>query len=187
MRLVLAALVACATAGFTSLGQAQPSPTIAPDAEAAISEPATPAPAPYAVVGPQAEAPAPEAEETEQPQRSADWKLQARLYHGGGGGAGALDSLGCNVVPLRTVAIDPRIVPKRTILYIAETDGIALPGGGTHDGLWYASDTGGGIKGSKIDLFTGHGKGSMKPAMPFNLKKLTVSKAGTFKGCPPKA
>ena len=113
------------------------------------------------------------------------WRLQARLYHAGGGGATGLDSLGCTPVPLRTVAIDPRVVPKRTKLFIKETVGLKLPGGGVHDGIWYATDTGGGIKGSKIDLFTGHGRGSMKPAMPYNLKTLTISKAGTFKGCPP--
>jgi 3D (Asp-Asp-Asp) domain-containing protein len=111
--------------------------------------------------------------------------LQARLYHAGGGGATGKDSLGCTPVPLRTVAIDPRVVPKRTKLFIKETVGIKLPSGGVHDGIWYATDTGGGIKGSKIDLFTGHGKGSMKPAMPYNLKTLTISKVGAFKGCPP--
>lgn len=113
------------------------------------------------------------------------WRLQARLYHAGGGGATGRDSLGCTVVPLRTVAIDPRVVPKRTKLFIKETVGMKLPGGGRHDGIWYASDTGGGIKGSKIDLFTGQGRGSMSPAMPHNLKTLTVSRAGTFRGCPP--
>ena len=113
------------------------------------------------------------------------WRLQARLYHHGGGGATGRDSLGCAAVPLRTVAIDPRVVPKRTKLYIKETVGMRLPGGGVHDGIWYASDTGGGIKGTKIDLYTGYGRGSMRPAMPHNLKRLTVSKAGTFKGCPP--
>lgn len=115
----------------------------------------------------------------------AGWRLQARLYHGGGGGAGPRDSLGCRVVALRTVAIDPRVVPKRSILFIKETVGIPLPGGGRHDGLWYASDTGGAIKGSKIDLFTGHGRGSMSPAMKLNLRTLSVAKAGAFKGCPP--
>ncbi len=113
------------------------------------------------------------------------WRLQARLYHAGGGGASGRDSLGCTPVPLRTVAIDPRIVPKRSKLFIKETVGMRLPGGGVHDGVWYASDTGGGIKGSKIDLFTGTGRGSMKPAMPHNLKRLTVTRAGSFKGCPP--
>lgn len=113
------------------------------------------------------------------------WRLQARLYHAGGGGATGRDSLGCQPVPLRTVATDPRVVPKRTKLFIKETVGMKLPGGGRHDGIWYASDTGGGIKGSKIDLYTGNGRGSMAPAMPHNLRTLTVSSAGKFTGCPP--
>lgn len=113
------------------------------------------------------------------------WRLQARLYHAGGGGATGRDSLGCRPVPLRTVAIDPTVVPRRTKLFIKETVGMRLPGGGRHDGVWYASDTGGGIKGSKIDLFTGHGRSSMSPAMPHNLKRLTVSRVGRFTGCPP--
>ncbi|MBS0295892.1 MAG: hypothetical protein JSR45_06230 [Proteobacteria bacterium] len=113
------------------------------------------------------------------------WLLKATLYHGRGGGAGSRDSLGCKPVAMRTVAVDPTLIPKRTILFIAETVGLPLPGGGRHDGYWYASDTGGSIKGSRIDLFTGAGSGSMKPAMPLNLKKVTIAKAGKFDGCPP--
>jgi 3D (Asp-Asp-Asp) domain-containing protein len=113
------------------------------------------------------------------------WLLKATLYHGRGGGAGARDSLGCRPIAMRTVAVDPTLIPRRTILFIAETVGLPLPGGGKHDGYWYASDTGGSIKGSRIDLFTGGGAGSMKPAMTLNLKKITIAKAGKFDGCPP--
>ncbi len=118
---------------------------------------------------------------------SVDWTLVARMYHIGNRGVGARDSLGCKVVPLRTVAIDPSLVPKRTILFIPQTVGLPVPGGGTHDGYWYASDTGGGIKGAMIDLFTGHGARSMAPLMKqgLNLAKLTTSKVGEFTGCPP--
>ena len=116
-----------------------------------------------------------------------DWRLSARLYHAGGGGATGLDSLGCRPVPLRTVAIDPRVVPRRTRLFIRETVGLRLPDGGAHDGFWYASDTGGAIKGNKIDLYTGHGRGSMAPVMPLNMSTLTVVDAGEFEGCPPDA
>ncbi len=118
---------------------------------------------------------------------SVDWTLVARMYHIGNRGVGARDSLGCKVVPLRTVAIDPRLVPKRTILFIPQTVGLPVPGGGTHDGYWYASDTGGGIKGAMIDLFTGHGARSMTPLMKqgLNLARLTTSKVGEFTGCPP--
>ena len=115
-----------------------------------------------------------------------NWKLlKATLYHSGAKGVGGRDSLGCRPVPLRTVAVDPTLIPRRTILFIAETVGMPLPGGRTHDGYWYASDTGGAIKGARIDLFTGRGHASMGSAQAFNLKKLSISPAGHFVGCPP--
>jgi hypothetical protein len=60
-----------------------------------------------------------------------------------------------------------------------------LPGGGVHDGYWYASDTGTGIVGQRIDLFSGPNEASMGPLWPYNLKVLTVEKVGEFTGCPP--
>jgi 3D (Asp-Asp-Asp) domain-containing protein len=114
-----------------------------------------------------------------------EFRLKASLYHAGAKGVGSLDSLGCKVVAMRTAAIDRNLIPRRTRLFIKETVGLPMPDGSLHDGFWYASDTGGAIKGEKIDLFTGHGSGSMKPMMPLNLAKLTVAKAGEFKGCPP--
>ena len=116
-----------------------------------------------------------------------DWRLKATLYHAGAAGVGALDSLGCKPVPMRTVAVDRKLIPRRTVLFIKETVGLPMPDGGKHDGYWYASDVGGAIKGERIDLYTGNGKSSMKPLMPFNLSKLSVSKVGQFKGCPPKS
>jgi 3D (Asp-Asp-Asp) domain-containing protein len=114
----------------------------------------------------------------------ADWNMRVTLYHNGKGGVGNRDSLGCSVVPMRTAAIDPRVAPKRSILYIPETVGLIMPDGSAHDGYWYASDTGGGIKGSEVDLFTGSGRGSMKPLMKINTRTVAVMKAGTFTGCP---
>jgi 3D (Asp-Asp-Asp) domain-containing protein len=114
-----------------------------------------------------------------------DFRMKATLYHAGAKGVGALDSLGCRVVAMRTVAIDSKLIPRRTKLFIKETVGLPMPDGSKHDGFWYASDTGGAIKGEKIDLFTGHGSSSMKPLMALNLAKLSVSKVGEFKGCPP--
>ena len=114
-----------------------------------------------------------------------EFRLKASLYHAGAKGVGALDSLGCRVEAMRTVAIDSKLIPRRTKLFIKETVGLPMPDGSRHDGVWYASDVGGAIKGEKIDLFTGHGSSSMKPLMPLNLAKLTVSKVGEFKGCPP--
>lgn len=125
------------------------------------------------------------AEQTEHMAADADWRLSARLYHAGGGGATGNDSLGCRPIAMRTVATDPRVVPRRTRLFIKETVGLRLADGTIHDGYWYASDTGGAIKGSKIDLYTGHGRGSMRQASTLNMSTLTVVEAGRFDGCPP--
>ena len=115
----------------------------------------------------------------------ADWTARVNLYHAGGGGATGNDSLGCRPIPMRTRAVDPRYIPRRTRLSIPETVGMRRPDGTVHDGYWYASDTGGAIKGQKIDLYTGHGRGSMQPAMRFNQRRLTLVDAGRFDGCPP--
>ncbi|MFI4936273.1 MAG: 3D domain-containing protein [Caulobacterales bacterium] len=117
---------------------------------------------------------------------SADYRLKATLYHAGERGIRALDSLGCKVVAMRTAAVDGVRVPRRTILFIKETVGLPMPGGGKHDGYWYASDVGGAIHAGRIDLFTGQGANSMTPLMPLNLATLTVMEAGVFQGCPPR-
>lgn len=113
------------------------------------------------------------------------FNVKATLYHRGAKGVGSLDSLGCKVVPMRTIAVDKTLIPRRTVLFIKETVGLKMPDGGTHDGYWYASDVGGAIKGQRIDLYTGHGAASMKPMQKLNLATLTAVKVGQFKGCPP--
>jgi len=113
------------------------------------------------------------------------WNVKATLYHAGAKGVGALDSLGCKVVAMRTVAVDKNLIPRRSVLFIKETVGLKMPDGSVHDGYWYASDTGGAIKGKRIDLFTGKGSSSMNPLKRLNLATLTAVKVGDFKGCPP--
>ncbi len=113
------------------------------------------------------------------------WNLKATLYHAGAKGVGALDSLGCKVVAMRTVAIDKNLIPKRSVLFIKETVGLKMPDGTAHDGYWYASDVGGAIKGQRIDLYTGSGARSMSQARGLNLASLTAIRVGEFKGCPP--
>lgn len=114
----------------------------------------------------------------------ADWNLKATLYHSGAPGVGTRDSLGCQTVAMRTAAVDPRVVARRTVLFIPETVGMKMPDGSTHDGYWYASDTGGSVKGQRIDLYTGSSRASMAPVMKVNMKSVAVIKAGTFEGCP---
>lgn len=117
---------------------------------------------------------------------TAVFDVKATLYHAGAKGVGALDSLGCRVVPMRTIAVDKSIIPRRTVIFIKETVGLKMPDGADHDGYWYASDVGGAIKGKRIDLYTGHGSASMNPMRKLNLATLTAVKVGKFTGCPPK-
>jgi 3D (Asp-Asp-Asp) domain-containing protein len=116
---------------------------------------------------------------------SVEYKMKATLYHAGAKGIRALDSLGCKVVAMRTLAVDKAVIPRRTVVFIKETVGLPMPNGDKHDGYWYASDVGGAIKGQRLDLFSGQGATSMKPLMGLNLSTLSVTKVGEFKGCPP--
>ncbi len=113
------------------------------------------------------------------------FNVKATLYHAGAKGVGALDSLGCKVVPMRTIAVDKAVIPRRTVLFIKETVGLKMPDGREHDGYWYATDIGGAIKGQRIDLYTGRNAASMKPMQQLNLASLTAVKVRQFEGCPP--
>jgi 3D (Asp-Asp-Asp) domain-containing protein len=57
------------------------------------------------------------------------------------------------LIPFKSVAVDPRVIPIGEPLYIPEFDGMILPDGSIHDGCVRADDTGGGIKGRKMDFF----------------------------------
>jgi len=116
---------------------------------------------------------------------SGVFNLKATLYHAGAKGVGALDSLGCKVVPMRTMAVDRSVIPRRTVIFIKETVGLKMPDGSLHDGYWYASDVGGAIKGQRVDLYTGQGAASMRALQDLNLAKVTAVKVGNFDGCPP--
>ena len=133
---------------------------------------------PAAIVGSDEVETALNAEQAELMASDPDWRASARLYHAGGGGATGNDSLGCRPIAMRTVAVDPRVIPRRTKLFIRETVGMRLADGSIHDGYWYASDTGGAIKGQKVDLYTGHGRGSMQQAMRLNMRTLTIADNG---------
>ena len=57
------------------------------------------------------------------------------------------------LVPFKSVAVDPRLVPIGEPLYIPEFDGLLMPDGHVHDGCVRADDTGGNIKKRKMDFF----------------------------------
>lgn len=96
---------------------------------------------------------------------------------------------GCELVPWRTIAVDPDVVPLGTRVRILETQGITLPDGETHDGIWWANDTGVSIEDDRVDLFTGNGQASMDPlyaAGITHLQPLTVAVLDQDAGCAPK-
>jgi 3D (Asp-Asp-Asp) domain-containing protein len=63
------------------------------------------------------------------------------------------------LVPFRTIAVDPSVIPYGTVIYIPKARGktIRLSDGSTyvHDGYFFAGDTGGAIRQQHIDVFTG--------------------------------
>lgn len=63
------------------------------------------------------------------------------------------------LIPFRSIAVDKRVIPFGTVLYIPKAKGetIALADGTTviHDGYFFAADSGGMINGNHIDIFTG--------------------------------
>lgn len=111
-------------------------------------------------------------------------QVRATLYYAKIKGMSSRDSLGCKLTPMRTVAVDPSVFPRHSVIYIKETVGMRLPDGSRHDGFWYASDVGKAIKGLKVDLFTGITAKSMRAFQTLNTATISAIKVGTFEGCP---
>lgn len=61
------------------------------------------------------------------------------------------------LVPFRSVAVDPNVIPMGTTLYIPAAKGALLPDGSVHDGFFSAVDVGQAIQNMRIDVFTGYG------------------------------
>lgn len=82
------------------------------------------------------------------------------------------------LLPYRTIAVDKTKIPYGTVIYIPKAKGkvIELPNGTkvTHDGYFFAGDTGGAIKKNHIDLFTGIFEGNPFPEVIRSNEKKTV-------------
>lgn len=61
------------------------------------------------------------------------------------------------LVPFRSVAVDPVVVPMGSRVYIPKAVGMRLPDGSIHDGYFEAIDIGDAIKNHRIDMFTAYG------------------------------
>ena len=63
------------------------------------------------------------------------------------------------LTPFRSIAVDTSVIAIGTPLYVAELDGVTMPGDApwgsfVHDGCVVADDVGGGINGKHIDFFS---------------------------------
>ena len=110
--------------------------------------------------------------------RSWRWKFVKATY-----GLGAI----CPLVPFRSVAVDRSVVNLWSVLFIPRTKGMLLPSGKRHDGIWHAVDTGGAIRGDRIDLFGGAGRRVTRVFASHgirHLQALRVDITGRLKRCP---
>lgn len=57
------------------------------------------------------------------------------------------------LVPFRSIAVDPNVIPYDEPVYLPELDGMVLPDGSIHDGCVRADDRGGWIRRRHIDFF----------------------------------
>jgi 3D (Asp-Asp-Asp) domain-containing protein len=78
--------------------------------------------------------------------------------------------------PFVSVAVDRSSIPIGSKLYIRETDGMVLPDGSKHNGIWRADDIGSAIKGDRVDLFVGNkvGGNTLTKNGISNMQNLTV-------------
>lgn len=82
-------------------------------------------------------------------------------------GWGPIDYFG-NPLKVGTVAVDPKVIPLGSKLFITGYDYDGLPIGGMYGA---ATDTGGAIKGQRIDIFV---PDSRKKALQFGIQYVTV-------------
>jgi 3D (Asp-Asp-Asp) domain-containing protein len=80
----------------------------------------------------------------------------------------------CPLIPMRSVAVDPKQIPLNSIVHIKETEGMILQDGSIHDGIWLAVDVGSSIKGNRIDLFAGAGIDSMKQLFDHGIEHMST-------------
>lgn len=96
-------------------------------------------------------------------------------------------STGCPLIPLRTIAVDPKFVKLGTRIYIAQFDGVGLPDGTKHDGMFIAADRGN-FRGAHIDIFAGDGARGARPFLRKGVRsrsRVTLYDAGRSDDCKP--
>lgn len=61
---------------------------------------------------------------------------------------------GHKLTELRSIAVDPRLIPLGSVVYIPQAENVSIDGQ-TLGGVFYAHDVGSAIKGKHIDIFVG--------------------------------
>ena len=74
-------------------------------------------------------------------QKTMSVVATAYTSHPSENGGHSRTATGARYIPYRTIAVDPRVIPLNSIIYV---DGFKHP--------WKATDTGGAIKGRRVDL-----------------------------------
>ncbi|MEL6346986.1 MAG: 3D domain-containing protein [Myxococcota bacterium] len=100
------------------------------------------------------------------PLGNARWRTQGTVRFGQANGPYGDGVAGYRLVPYRTLATDPAVIPTGSVVYIPQARGVAFELDGQqriHDGYFFAADVGGAIKGLHIDTFTGT---EMSPPFP---------------------
>jgi 3D (Asp-Asp-Asp) domain-containing protein len=64
---------------------------------------------------------------------------------------------GHKLTELRSIAVDPRLIPLGSVVYIPQAENVSIDGQ-TLGGVFYAHDVGSAIKGKHIDIFVGRKK-----------------------------
>jgi 3D (Asp-Asp-Asp) domain-containing protein len=67
-------------------------------------------------------------------------------------------AMGVPLVPFRSIAVDRNLVKLGSTVRIPAAEGIPLPNGKIHDGIFYAVDVGSGVKGHHVDFFLGEAR-----------------------------
>ncbi|MFZ4426375.1 MAG: 3D domain-containing protein [Saprospiraceae bacterium] len=85
-----------------------------------------------------------------------------------------LGTKGYKLVPYRSVAVDPNVIPLGSVVFIPAAAGIKIAEAGktpwTHDGYFFAADVGSKIVGDKMDFFLGFSTTNPFPFVTSNAK-----------------
>ena len=100
------------------------------------------------------------------PLGNARWRTQGRVRFGVSRGVNGDGVRGYKLVPYRTIATDPAVVPTGSAVYLPSARGVEVRIDDqvvVHDGWFFAADVGGAIRGAHIDTFTGT---TLRPRLP---------------------